>query len=209
MPEDDFPEINTGNGYSANLAATTNDRLKKTVVELRGLNSAISKLDTDLKSFSTSSDKWSKKLVYLTWVLIVFTIILVGLTVFLIVDARDEAESQNNIALNSLFFNSVDTGIINAIENNQPILLENKGKYSDAQLDNYLGSFDTVEASLDNHSLNESDFCDSFSYFTSITAKDSEIQNYIADQQKQDPGFFTSVKTLADRVSNSKDDNCK
>jgi hypothetical protein len=37
-PIDDMPNIETGNGIDRNLAATTNDRLKKTVWELRNQN---------------------------------------------------------------------------------------------------------------------------------------------------------------------------
>ena len=199
---DDFPEIKTGNGYTADLSATTNDRLKKTVSELRSLNST-------LNSFNTNSDKWSKKLVQLTWVVIIFTIILVVLTVFIIRDDHKQAQLQNNIALNSMFFGPINTGIIETIENKQHILLENNGKYNDAQLDNYLGSFDTIESSLDDNLLSESDFCDSFSYFINITNNNSEIKNYVSTQQKQDSEFFTSLKVLADKVKNSRNANCK
>ena len=39
--DQDFPDIKTGNGIDRDLAATTNDRLKKTVLELRSLKDAI------------------------------------------------------------------------------------------------------------------------------------------------------------------------
>lgn len=37
MGADELAEIKTGNGIDRDLAATSNDRLKKTVLELRGL----------------------------------------------------------------------------------------------------------------------------------------------------------------------------
>lgn len=206
---DDLLEIKTGNGTDRDLAATTNDRLKKAVIELRDLNTVIGTLDTDLKGFSRGSDKWSKGLFYLTLVLVIFTIVTVVLTAFLIIDAREQTASQNNISLSALFFNTDNTGIIDAIENARSILVEDHGKYTDAQLDNYLGSFDTVETALDSHLLDESDFCDSFSYFIGITVKDAEIQKYIAEQQQTDHEYYSSLRSLANNISNSSDRNCK
>ena len=72
MSEEEFKEVETGNGKAANLAATTNERLKKTVLELRGLGEKINTLNTNLVKFSGSSDKYSKRLVLLTWGLVVF-----------------------------------------------------------------------------------------------------------------------------------------
>lgn len=43
-PNDDMPAVYTGNGIDRDLAATTNDRLKKTVQELRRLGSLIGEM---------------------------------------------------------------------------------------------------------------------------------------------------------------------
>jgi hypothetical protein len=56
------------------------------------------------------------------------------------------AQSENSIALNTMVFNDPsNAGIINAIQNDKPILVENGGSYSDVDLDKYLGVFDTIE----------------------------------------------------------------
>lgn len=56
LPKDydkDLDEVKTGNGYQNDLIATTNDRLKKTVLQLRYLGDSIS---TDLGSLEDSID---------------------------------------------------------------------------------------------------------------------------------------------------------
>ncbi len=41
--KNDFSKISTGNGIDRDLAATTNDRLEKLIVDLRNLNTTIEK----------------------------------------------------------------------------------------------------------------------------------------------------------------------
>jgi hypothetical protein len=55
------------------------------------------------------------------------------------------AQSQNTIALNTLFFNDpTNIGIMGTIEEGAPILKEHKGEFLTVQLDKYLGDFETV-----------------------------------------------------------------
>jgi len=195
--------ISTGNPL---FMGAMSELTRRDLIELRN---SLGTLNTSVNTLKDSSDGYSKKLVGLTWILVVFTIALVALTIFLIIDGEKQGQIQDNIALNTSFFNSTNTGIISNIENNQPILVEDHGKYTDAQLDNYLGSFDTVEGAFNDGSLNESDLCDSFSYFVEITSQNSEVQKYIALQQKTDPGFFVSLNDLSNVISKSKNSNCK
>lgn len=199
--DDDFPEIKTGNGIDRDFAATANDRMKKTVIELKGMKKSVSDLNTNIISFHKSSDWYSK-------ILIALTVLIVVLTLFLIIDAGKQSQSQDSLSLNSEFFAPTNTGIINAIENDKPILIENQGQYTDAQLDNYLGDFDDIENAYQEGLLNESDFCDSFSYYVQITDGNAEIQKYIAEVNKVDAGSDTSVADLAVIVSKSKNENC-
>jgi len=66
MNEDDFPEIDTGNGFSNNLAATANDRLKKVVIEINGLKSAVSKLEKTIVSLNSENGKLQRQIFWLT-----------------------------------------------------------------------------------------------------------------------------------------------
>jgi hypothetical protein len=206
---DDFQEIDTGNGKSANLVATTNDRLRQTVIELRNVGVSLTELDSGIKNFHKDSDTWSNRLVNFTVILIALTIMLIFLTVDLIYEGHKEISSQNNIALNTEFFNPTNTNIIGNIENNQPILIENKGEFTDAQLNNYLEEFESVDDVYNEGLLSQADMCDSFSYYVQITDKNKEIQNYIQGQQKSDFRFFTGYQELSKVVANSKNKNCK
>lgn len=121
-------------------------------------------------------------------------------------ELKQVASSQNNIALNTEFFNDTNTGIISAIENDQPILIEDKGKYTDAQLDNYLGDFDTISDAYDEGLLSENDFCDSFSYYVQITASSSEIQKYMISEGSS---YYSGLPELSVAVDESKDKICQ
>jgi hypothetical protein len=156
-----------------------------------------------------STTRYSRRLVALTWALIVFTVVLVVMTGMLIVDGRRATSIQNNIALTAAFFTDTNTKIITAIEGKLPILAENHGQFNDAQLDNYLGNFDTIESAYSDSLLSEEDLCDSFSYYVNLSNQNMEIQNYIAAQQKKDPAFLTSLTHLASIISQSKNQNCK
>jgi hypothetical protein len=162
-----------------------------------------------ISKYTTSSDKSSQWIIGLTAALIVLTGVLVWQTSALIKDAKVQTENQSNISLNSLFFNAINTQIINAIESGGLILVENGGHFTDAQLDNYLGEFDTIESAYKKGLLSEFDLCDSFSYYLQITNRNSEIQRYIAEEQKQDPGFFVSFQDLVKIAANSKNENCR
>ena len=123
---------------------------------------------------------------------------------FQLKDLKQAVSSQNNISLNTMFFNDTNTGIIDAIENAKPILVEHNGKYTDAQLDNYLGDFESVDQAYDEKLLTEDELCVSFSYYIASTTQNTEIKNYIASNRS----FFSGLAALAGIVSESKDTNC-
>jgi hypothetical protein len=116
------------------------------------------------------------------------------------------AASQNNIALNTMFFNDANTGIIDAIESNKPILKEHKGSYTDDQLDNYLGDFDTIDQVYSEKLLTEDQMCISFSYFVVTALSNPEVKNYIALPTNND--FFGGIEDLSKDVASSTDQNC-
>src|SRR5215472_899541 len=90
-------------------------------------------------------------------------------------DANKAARLTNFVTLTNEFFNPANTAIISTIEDGKPILTENKGKFTDAQLDNYLGEFDTIERAYSEGLLSEEHLCISFSYYTDITNKNKEV----------------------------------
>jgi hypothetical protein len=116
--------------------------------------------------------------------------------------------SQNNIALSTLFFNDVNTGIIDALETGGPILSIHEGKYTNAQLDNYLGDFETIDSAHSEGLLSEDEFCVSFSYYVTLTSQNPEVKAYLASNREQDTGFFGGLSDLVNVVAKSKNVNC-
>lgn len=78
MDDTNFPEIKTGNGIDRDLAATTNDRLKKVAIE-------VNKLTETIETFNKQSSKQTEKMIRLTWWIVGLTIVMViGLVVQII-----------------------------------------------------------------------------------------------------------------------------
>ena len=70
MNDDDFPEIKTGNGVDRDLAATSNDRLKKVAIETN-------KLTKTIEVFNEQSSKQTEKMIRLTWWIVGLTVVMV------------------------------------------------------------------------------------------------------------------------------------
>lgn len=166
-------------------------------------------LNKNLATFSASSDAYSRRLIQLTWVLVFLTAALIGLGYWTINDAKEQTAIQNDIALNAQFFTKTNTSIINAMQNGKAVLDVNGGSNTETDLDNYLGTFDVIQASYDKGLLSEADFCDSFSYYINLTSQSHEVITYIINQQRANPRFFTSVADLEKIVVNSRNENCK
>jgi uncharacterized phage infection (PIP) family protein YhgE len=66
MDDQSFPEIKTGNGIDRDLAATANDRIKKAVIEINGLKSAITSLEKTIVNLDSKNGKLQKRIFWLT-----------------------------------------------------------------------------------------------------------------------------------------------
>lgn len=66
MDDQSFPEIKTGNGVDRDLAATANDRIKKAVIEINGLKSAITSLEKTIVNLDGKNEKLQKRIFWLT-----------------------------------------------------------------------------------------------------------------------------------------------
>lgn len=135
-----------------------------------------------------------------------FPVLLVSMifVFYQIKELKEVASSQNNIALSVELFDPTNTGIIYDIETDRPILLANKGQYNTAQLDNYLGDFETIDDAYRGGFLSEDQLCVSFSYYISQTASNQEVREYM----RQNPDFFGGLSELNTDVAASKDTNC-
>lgn len=66
MNDQDFPEIKTGNGIDRDLAATANDRIKKAVIEINSLKSAVASLEKTIVNLDDKNEKLQNRIFWLT-----------------------------------------------------------------------------------------------------------------------------------------------
>lgn len=108
------------------------------------------------------------------------------------------ASSENNILLNTMFFNDhTNIAILADIDDGKPILEINGGRFTEEQLDKYLGDFDTVDLAYQEGLLSANELCDSFSYYVTDTMGDAEIKHYLDQNTDYFPGIFDLNKIVA------------
>jgi len=116
------------------------------------------------------------------------------------------AQSENSIALNTMPLNdSSNAGIIHAIQNNKPVLVENGGSYSEVELDKFLGAFDTIALVHRDGFLSDDHLCSSFAFYIEEANKNSDVKKYLAEY----PNFFNGIRGLLPVINNSKSSYCK
>ena len=117
------------------------------------------------------------------------------------------AKSQNNIALNHMFYGDPrNVGIIEAIENKKPILKASggDGQFSNAQLDKFLGDLETVHDVYKEGLLTDDELCGSFSVYIHEAEANQEIKDYLKANAK----YFSGLPDLFAIVDNSKNEYC-
>lgn len=82
MEDKDFPEIKTGNGIDRDLTATTNDRLKKAVIEINSLSRSIVDFNAQSLKQTERMARLTKWMGWLTVVIGILTIVFAGIGTF-------------------------------------------------------------------------------------------------------------------------------
>ncbi len=62
MNGQDFPDIKTGNGIDRDLAATANDRIKKAVIGVNSLKSAVASLEKTIVNLDEKNETLQKRI---------------------------------------------------------------------------------------------------------------------------------------------------
>lgn len=87
--------------------------------------------------------------------------------------------------------------IFHTIDNNQLILTTNGGKYSEDELELYLGIFNQLydawdRGLMDNRMINEN-----FAYQIKKTSQNTEVRNYLKEIRIEDPEYYIGLDNLA------------
>jgi hypothetical protein len=117
------------------------------------------------------------------------------------------AKSQNNIALNQMFYGDPrNVGIIEAIESKKSILKTpgGDGQFSNAQLDKFLCDLETVYDVYDEGLLTDTELCGSFSVYIQEVEANQEIKDYLKANAK----YFSGLPDLFAIVDKSKNEYC-
>lgn len=138
-------------------------------------------------------EKLSYKISVFGFVLVLITSVL---SFYQIVEVKRGISTQNIIAINQQLFDQINTGIFSSIDNKLPILIENGGKYSDYQLDNYLGIFEMIYPIFNDGYLTLDNYCSQFSYYTDKSSNNLEIQNYLKIIRQENSKFFNGFNNL-------------
>jgi hypothetical protein len=154
---------------------------------------------------SRVADRATRLVIWLTIVGVVVAVTNVVLVIVQIRETDRAVHTQNSIALNGQFFHDpINLQIIDAIENQKPILAEHHGRTTPTELDNYLGDLDTIYDAYTDKQISEEELCGSFSTVVTETFRNVEIQKYLRDNTD----YFGGAVELADVVKKSKIDEC-
>jgi hypothetical protein len=134
--------------------------------------------------------------------LLIFLVITAGTSILYIEihHANQLQRSKFSFELNeSHLKNSIDTAIGNDIAYNKPILIKNHGRWSDENLNDYLGFFEILSDYVDAGSLDYRDVVDFYSDDVLIAYHNKEVQKYIADARKDGGSneYFIKFEKLA------------
>lgn len=134
--------------------------------------------------------------------LLIFTVLTVGVSLIYI-----ELHNRNSIE-RSRFSHEIMTyfldnkrfnGIANDIYDGKPVLKKNKGLWDDADIDDYLGYYESLDDYVNAGSLNLRDEFNNYSDVILSAYNNKEIKNYIkaARDSAQDNSYYEQFEKLA------------
>jgi hypothetical protein len=116
---------------------------------------------------------------------------------------RDEERVSADFMLrfNELLDGGVSAKLLGALEENenQPVLKERGGQFSELDVERLLGQFELLATACDHHLISEDMAYDAFSYYVETAFKNKEITAFLADIRKEEPGYYEGFDQLAKR----------
>ena len=159
---------------------------------------------------NAATSRFTRALIFLAFTTVFVTVESVVLLVVQILDARHLARTEDAIAINSEFFNNANNlAVVSAFDRGGPILLENRGSISDAQLEQYLDDFQTIDRAWQDHMLREVDLCDAYDHRVAQIFANGEVLAYITKQRKADPTYWDGLDELHRVLMASKNSRCR
>jgi hypothetical protein len=118
-------------------------------------------------------------------------------------DVRNMQSAQLMLKFNENLNSETNTGIIIALENNEPLFIKNKGKFSSADIDRYLSIYELLNSTHDAGLITDAMLYNAFAYNIEKTLENKEIQNYLLEIREDDELFFRGYEVLANALKNA------
>ncbi len=131
---------------------------------------------------------------------IIEVIAIVGGVIFAAVQIRDLRNNQSAqlmLEFNRSLSEQTNSELITAIENNNPILTANGGKFTTTDVDHYLTIYELLNNVSEAGLITDEMLYNGFAYDIIKTFQNPEIKNYLSNLRKEDDTFFAGYESLA------------
>jgi len=120
-------------------------------------------------------------------------------------EARTSAETM--LKYSELLDSGTDLKIYNALEHDQSILKEHKGKFTSDELEQFLEDLELLDDAYEGKVINDSMAYDAFSEEIDRVVQNPEIAAYLAVVRRTDPTYFVGIGNLKDAFDEYKKRN--
>lgn len=120
-------------------------------------------------------------------------------------DARLTRSGDLTLRLDSLLATPVNTRLRITIQSGQkpkPILKEHGAQFTDDDLENYLGIFDSLGDLYEKGMIDKDSFYNDYSYDIEKACDNSEIKTYLRDIRREEADFFSDFDRIANKMKN-------
>lgn len=97
--------------------------------------------------------------------------------------------------------------IFNYIDNNKPILIQNKGTLTEDDMDYYLSNLTSIAWAYENNLISSDDLYTWFSEYLIKTCENKEVQTYLLKIRKIDPAYYMGIDSAYSDVKQYKASN--
>ncbi len=126
---------------------------------------------------------------------------IIGGVIFAMIQIRDLRNSQSAqlmLEFNKDLNSDINSSLITAIEENQPILKESGGEFTTTDIDRYLGIYELINNVSEAGLISDDMLYNAFSYDIVKTYQNKEIQDYLSKIRQEDSSFFRGFGLLAE-----------
>lgn len=147
-------------------------------------------------------------------ILLFFVVFVAGISMIYIQLHTHNAIQKSRFVndLNIYFENNrIDSAIENDIYTHKPLLMKNKGRWDDKDLNNYLGFFELLNDYEEAGALNERDVFDYYSGYILESYRNKDIQQYISETRKEGKSdeYFIKFEQMAKKYEKLNEPNKK